>query len=74
MYNSYRFDTQAAKRNAVRVRSSPRCRKEAAFLSQTKVGSLRVIPWEGWQSANDSKPEDLPLESAEKTILSEEQK
>ena len=33
-YNIAWLNEQAAKRNAVKIRSSPRCREEAAFLSQ----------------------------------------
>ena len=34
------LNQQAAKRKAVQIRSSPRCRKEAAFLSQALAASL----------------------------------
>ena len=69
-YNIAWLNEQAAKRNAVKIRSSPRCREEAAFLSQALrrvTGGLCL--GEGRQSAehipelcSDSKPEDLPLE------------
>ncbi len=58
---------QAVKRNAVKFRSSPRCREEAALLSQTETsGHWRDTSGKARHSVKehrlyDSKPEDLPL-------------
>ncbi len=58
---------QAVKRNAVKIRSSPRCREEAALLSQTETsGHWRETSGKARQSVkehklSDSKSEDLPL-------------
>jgi len=42
-YNIAWLNEQAAKRNAVKIRSSPRCREEAAFLSQAYAVSLEIM-------------------------------